>query len=233
MLHVVTWLWRQNGYRSQFESAHVNTLRRMVARHLSVPHDFICLTDMPEGLDPEIRALPMPKVPEITVKPDRPNCFRRLWAFSAEASDVIGPRFLSLDLDVVITADITPLVCRPDQFVMYGDTARRTTYNGSLLLMTAGSRRQVWDQFKGAASYRETQRLGMIGSDQAWISHVLGPGESVFTRSDGVYSFRNEIARRWPRDLPTNARIVVFHGKPDPWQASVQRDFPWIKDHYR
>lgn len=238
-LKVITWLWSQPNYRSKFEACHVNTLRSMVARNLSEPHEFVCLTNTPEGVDSSIRVVPVSIVPDVPVPEGRPNCFRRLWTFSDEAAEVIGPRILSLDLDCVITGELDSLIPRasgPIDFKMWGDTARNTQYNGSMVYMRAGSRKQVWDNFiiDPAAAWKRTKASGMIGSDQAWISLTLGRGEAMWTGLDGVYSFRNQIAMRRPkRDLPSNARIVFFHGIPDPWDKAVQRDYSWIREHYR
>lgn len=238
MLTVVTWLWQQPHYRSKFDATHVNTLRSMVSRHMSIPHEFVCVTNTPEGIDSRVRIVPISIIPEVPVPEGRPNCFRRLWAFSEEAERVLGPRILSLDLDCVITADLAPAVPFHTgiAFKMWGDTARTTQYNGSMVYRLAGRRRQVWDEFikSPAQAWSRVRQSRLIGSDQAWISLILGRGEAMWTAADGVYSFRNQIATRRPkRDLPPNARIVFFHGLPDPWEPAVQRDYPWIKEHYR
>ena len=57
-LTVVTWKWSVPGYRSDFCAEHVNVLRRMVARHYSRPHRFCCVTNEPEGLDPQVEVIP-------------------------------------------------------------------------------------------------------------------------------------------------------------------------------
>ena len=235
-LTVVCWKWKpQPDYRSQFGPETVNVLKNMVARHYRRPHDFVCVTDDPEGIDRSIRIVPLWKdhadIPNPTSRRN-PSCYRRLRAFSAEAADLFGPRFVSLDLDCVITGDLEPLWDRPEEFVIWGDTARRTPYNGGMFLLTAGSRRRVWDEFDPDCSPALTRSLGMIGSDQAWIAACLGPGEPRWTIDDGVYSFNNHI-RRCGGKLPANARIVFFHGRADPWQTEVQSQYPWVKAHWQ
>lgn len=241
MLTIVTWKWTQPGYRSVFTAEHVNTLASMVRRNLRIPHRFVCFTDDAAGLRGDIFVHNLPSaavVPAIDGQPMRPNCFRRLWAFgeSQHHFAVLGDRFVSIDLDCVITGDLTPLFDVPDDFKMWGDTARSTQYNGSLWLMRTGKRAHVWHEFlrTGAAeAYNTTRKAGMIGTDQAWISHVLGRGEAMWTREDGVYSFRNQVAQRPKRDLPVNAKIIFFHGRHDPWHDDVQRAYPWVREHYR
>lgn len=235
MLDIVCFKWRpQLGYRSQFGPETVNTLRSMLARHYQKPHRLTCITDDPAGIHPDVRIIPLWNDHAELPSPHggkNPACYRRLKLFSAEAKHVIGPRFVALDLDCVITADVSPIFDRTEDFLMYGNTNPRTPYNGSLLLMTAGARRQVWERFEPRTSPRQAMQARFYGSDQAWISYCLGPHEAKFTKRDGIYSFRNDLQRR--RDLPADARIVVFHGKHDPWEESIQRQYPWVKAHYR
>lgn len=236
MLDVICWKWKPAGqYRSTFGPETVNTLRRMVARHYSKPHRFSCITDDPHGIDPDVRIIPLwddlAKVPS-PYGAGHPSCYRRLKAFSTEAANIIGPRFVSLDLDCVITGDMSPVWDRPDDFVIWGDTARGTPYNGSMFLMTAGARRQVWEKFDQVQSPKLGRMMNYIGSDQAWIGACLGPNEKKWTRRDGVYSYRNEIRNRGG-GIPIDARIVFFHGAFDPWMPQIQSRHPWVLRHYR
>ena len=125
---------------------------------------------------------------------------------------------------------MAPLWDRKEPFVIWGDTNPQTLYNGSMMLLSAGARRQVWDRFDPDSSPAKAKGSGNFGSDQAWISYSLGKGEAKWTRQDGVYSFRNEIQRGGGL-LPANARIVMFHGVVDPWSAAAQR-LPWVRQHW-
>lgn len=231
----VTWKWVPPGrYRSHFGPETVNTLRAMVARHYPKPHRFVCVTDDAEGLDPRVDVIPAWNDYADLPPPcggRNPSCYRRLRMFHPAIGDVFGPRFLSMDLDVVVTADLTPIVERPEDFVIWGDTNPRTFYNGSLVLMTAGARPHVWTTFDPIASPLAAKAAGHFGSDQGWISHCLGKGEATWTKDDGVYSFQNHLKPQAGL-LPENARIVVFHGHQDPWAREVQRTYPWVRQHW-
>jgi hypothetical protein len=234
-LSVVCWKWRSRpGYRSAFGPDAVNVLRRMVARHYPDPHRFICVTDDPQGLDPEVTVVPLWDEFAEVPNPNgalQPSCYRRLKAFSADAVQWFGERFVSVDLDTVIVNDLRPLWNRPEDFVIWGETNPRSFYNGSMWLMTAGARRQVYDDFDPQTSPREAHRHGRFGSDQGWISHRLGPGEAMWGRDDGVYSFRVHL-NSGTTALPADARMVMFHGKEDPWCPLGQR-LEWVREHYR
>lgn len=236
MLTVVTWKWPPAvGYRSTFGPETVNTLRAMVRRHYPHPHRFVCVTRETNGLDPDVEVrepwddfahVPSPHGAK------NPSCYRRLRLFHPDAAQWFGGRFVSLDLDVVITGDVTSLWHRPEDVVFWGDTNPRTHYNGSMVLMTAGARPHVWQDFDPACSPRLAMASGAWGSDQGWISYRLGGQEAKWSRADGVYSFRNDIAAAG-RTLPPNCRLVVFHGRHDPWSSYVQANYPWVRAHYR
>lgn len=234
-LRIVTFKWRTPGYRSAFSAEHVNVLRNMVERHYDAPHEFLCVTDDAEGLDRRIRVVPLWEDHCKLLNPGsakRPSCYRRLKLFSAEAAELIGPRFVSLDLDVVVTGDLKPLFDRPEDFVMWGSTHPRTPYNGSLMLMTAGARRQVWEDFDARRSPAATKKAGLMGSDQAWISHRLGCGEATWCTGDGVYSYPLHVVPSGGA-LPPDARVVVFHGPIDPWSDRAQQEHAWVREHWR
>lgn len=234
MLSVVSWKWRPlPGYRSAFAATHVNVLRRMVARHYPTPHRFLCVTDDAAGLDPEVEVVPLwPDFADVPSPwgPRQPSCYRRLRAFAPDIASVFGDRFVSLDLDVVVTGDLAPLWDRPEDFVIWGDTNPRTRYNGSMFLLRAGARPEVWSRFHPARSPQQAKAAGQFGSDQGWISYVLGPKEARWTAKDGVYSYRNEIVPK-SGALPSNARIVIFHGAVDPWSKDAWR-LPWVRAHW-
>lgn len=235
-MEFVCFKWKPaTHYRSNFGPEHVNTLWKMLRRHYEGPARLTCVTDDPAGIDKEIRVMPLWKDHAKLASPHgagNPSCYRRLRAWGAEAEEWFGPRFMTLDLDVVITGNLNPLVDVPEDFRIWGDTAKGTPYNGSLVLMTAGARRQVWDKFDPVKSPARGQALGYIGSDQAWIAACLGPNEKKWTSKDGVYSYRNEIQHKEGR-LPAGARIVVFHGSVDPWSPAARARHDWVREHYR
>jgi SAM-dependent methyltransferase len=232
---VVCWLWSPPAdYHTTYTAAHVNVLRRMVARHYPRPVRFMCVTAQTAGLDREVEVvcpwedfvgLPGPHGPRF------PSCYRRLRAFAPDIADTFGRRFVTLDLDGVILGDLRPLWDRPEDFVIWKDTYAGARYNGSMVLMTAGARTQVWDTFDPATSPAQTLAAGDCnGSDQGWISFVLGRHEATWTDRDGVYSYKNQVKRG--SGLPSNARVVFFHGTVKPWSVKASR-LSWVRAAYQ
>mgnify|MGYP007100059783 CR=1 FL=1 len=234
MLKIVCFKWKPvNFYRTYFGGEQVNILRNMVKRHLTIPHEFICITDNAEGIDPDIKIIPLWESP---VKKFggilKPNCFTRIRAFSKEMKEIIGDEFCWLDLDCVILNNIDSLFHGHATFRMWEATNPENYYNGSMVYMQAGARAEVWEKFNPETSPREAADAGFVGSDQAWISHILGKGEQTYNAMDGVYTYRYIRDRFTPDQYPQNARIVFFPGKFNPWDEVLQMHHSWIKNNY-
>jgi hypothetical protein len=103
-------------------------------------------------------------------------------------------------------------------------------YNGSMMLMTTGAREKVWKAFDPMLSPGITKAAGLRGTDQAWIQFVMGNKEAVWNTKDGVYAYRTHCSPSGK--LPRDARMVVFWGKPDPWDEITRTKSPWVKRFY-
>jgi hypothetical protein len=234
-LTFVSWRWAPPiGYRSQFSPETVYALREMLQKNYPHPHRFVCVTDQPDALR-GIETIPLWRDLSDMPSPlghSYPSCYRRLKVFAPDAGETFGPRIVSIDLDTVIVGDLTALFDRPEDVVLWGesDFPGRQHYCGSMWMLKTGTRPHVWTTFDPLKSPALAKRAGARGSDQAWLSYALGPKEARWTRKDGVYSYRKDIARRGI-DLPSDARIVFWHGKVDPWSHAAQ-NIPWVKEHY-
>jgi hypothetical protein len=240
MINIVTFKWNRilTGFQlpsiCDYTSKHVNILHNSIKRNITVPYRFICITDDPTGIDSDI------EIVELWDKyKSLGGCYNRLYLFSKDMKSLIGDRILSIDLDVVITANIDEIVSRTEDFVMneYNIEANKNAthqyYNGSLVLMNAGARSKVWKHFHNPGSLEvlehRRKRNELVGTDQAWISHLLGPTEETFTPEyDGVYDFRKIPVKHI---LPNNAKMVFFHGKRDP--STLVHSYEWIREHWR
>src|SRR6185503_15518590 len=145
MISVCCFLWRDDARQRSytFDERHVITLRNMVARHLKLPHEFVCVTER-EFIADVIRCVLLDDRSHVPG-----TCGRKLTVWAPDAATRIGKRILALDLDMVIVDDITPLIDRPEPNVMfrnpnYTDGGRRAFYQGSIQLLNAGSQPHVW-----------------------------------------------------------------------------------------
>jgi hypothetical protein len=225
VITIVSWLWTNDprhasrvagGYRVE----HVARLSRMVAANLALPHDFAVVTDRPTHEFPsDIRVIPI-----WDDYATMGHCWRRLKAFAPEMREIIGPRFAWIDLDCCVVGDLTPLLDRPEDAVFWSPKTTASYYNGSLVLLTAGSRARVWDTFDPERSPQLAKEAGMKGSDQAWWSYVLGPNEARWTQRDGVVSFFKDCRNQ----RPAGTRIVFFPGRLKANADMVRATAPWI-----
>lgn len=225
---VVAWKWG-----SMYGPDHVHRLRNMVARHLRLDHEFVLITDNAAGIDPSIRVIPL-----WNDLKDEGYCMRRLKAFMPEMREIIGPRFVWLDLDIVIVGDVTPLFDCAADFKISGVELRPQPYNGSIVLMNAGARPQVFRDYDRSRHERARTEKRYGGSDQRWIAEILGENEETWTEADGIYNWRDHIAPEPPDGtggaLPENARIIVMNSRIfDPSRADCQAKAPWILDHWK
>lgn len=227
MLTAMTHLWAQPGGRTRYTAEHVNIWADMVDRHLSLDHELACVTDMPDGIDPRIRIIAPPgdfdsvRIP--TWGEHMPQCLRRLSMFRPDAAEVYGAgRFVNMDLDCVISGSLDPLFDRDDDIVLYRGTTMARPYNGSMVMLKAGTRVKVFDQFTPEGAIEAGQRY--LGSDQAWISHVLGEGEATWGVDDGVHAWGSS----WNRGEP---RLTFFLTKEKPWQFAEAGE-PFVMEHY-
>lgn len=218
MITVVTYLWGV-----AYKPSHVQRLAASVARWLTAPHRFVCITDQQV---PGVKTLadPARQYPR--------RCYRRLWLFS-EAARGLGETLLHLDLDVVVCGPLDGLVPRASDLAVYkagSIAAQGYSLNPSVLWLRTGTQTDLWDAF----TTRPTQlaaaanKAGFWGSDQAVLS-LLRQGVPVDTVGDaeGVVSFRR-IRSEGLTAPPPGTRLVSFHGRRTPFEKDVQAAHPWI-----
>jgi hypothetical protein len=224
MLTVMCWFWAQPGSRTQFTATHVNIWAAMIRRHCTLDIRLACVTDIPEGIDPSIEIIAPPGFHDglqtSRWKGGRPSCYRRLAMFAPDAGKIFGERFVSMDLDVVIGGNIDAILSREEDIVICAPSqvGARWLYNGSMVMMDAGCRPCVYEDFTPEKAEQASRRF--VGSDQAWLAYSLGGGEALFKPSDGVV--------RW--GSAHEGPMVFFPGNVKPWHAISH---PFVAEHYR
>lgn len=227
---MVCFQWN-SGYRD-YKPEYVNILARGVQRHLPIPHKFFCVTEETNGFSSDVTVIPTPDLAREVGKipspegPKFPSSYRRLWAFSEEAK-CLGDRVMMLDIDCVITGDLSPLFEPQDDFIGWRPSSqwgKSSRVAGGTWLLRTGTRTVVWTSFSKEAAAR-ARSAGFRGSDQAWISYVLGAHVKVWKQNCGIYQAQ-QMKKAAFKVLPADARIVHFNGGFKVWAA---RDIPWIK----
>lgn len=230
---VVLWKWGR-----KFGVAHVEKMRHMLSRHLSLPHRIVCITDRPKELPKGIEPAPMPKLLPWDVKG-----LRRMWLYS-KAAGALGDRLLQLDLDMILTDSIDPIVDRPEPFVIWKSDSNfkdKWAYNASVMLITPGAQEPLWQRYMADPRriFDEADKDGWnskVCSDQAIACYLLkGQDVPVWTDADGIRAYRVFAGKHGDRGqvLPEGTRIVSFHGPRDPSMPELQAKSPWIREHWK
>lgn len=237
--HVLCMKWGQ-----KYSSDYVNRLYAMVRRHLPGPFEFICLTDNPAGIRTEVTCLPIPPLDLPLGIPERG--WKKLGVFQANLYDRQGVA-LFLDLDVVITGDLTPFFDHPGEFLIIHDYKRpwRITGNSSVFRFNLGAHADVLENFKAQTDQIRKQ----FRNEQAYLSdHLHRQGQLSYWPATWCPSFKYHCIPSWPRNywqeplIPQGARVVIFHGECNPPDALVGRrnrrfrvirPAKWIHAHWR
>jgi hypothetical protein len=246
-VNFVVWIWKGNR---KYEAEHVNHLYRQLDRVCPGRFTLTCVTDDTSGFHSKIRVVETPpaaRALRYLLTPEKanfPSCYPRLWMFSEEAR-LLGERVMLIDVDLVFTADPSPLWQRHEEFVGWRPMrtwGRETRFGGGIYLLTTGTRTDVWTSFKGAESIKLARAAGLRGSDQAWLSYCLASKEAMWPRNSGIYSVRDlthELKRarvvkrtKPPLSLPADALIVQFNGPDKPWHIDAHSRHEWLRTHF-
>lgn len=227
----ITFLW--NRQQSGLSPANVHALKKMIEIGYGAKHRFVCITDDPNGLECETYPL-WPDYSELKNLHDNSlvSCYRRLKLFSKWAEGEFGYRRINLDLDCVVTGDLRPLFIKDDPFVGWQvpGTFHDSVYQGSMWMINGSKFEYVWDEFNPEFSPKLTHAAGFGGTDQAWMSMVIGR-RAFWNNLDGVYNWKTDLVPRLGILPPS--RIVFFPGENGkPWSKNTRAQHPWIKEFY-
>jgi len=228
---------------TKFPALYVNRLYNMVKRNLTTPYRFVCLTDNPEGLIPNIGLVSLEEKFEY--------CWTKIELFKP-GNFSYDELCLFLDLDVVITSNIDKLVTfQPEnKFVglldWYGPR-KKPRYNSSVLRFYGNSNTHLYSyllaQLKDGTSRWGREFDAYLGSndkvvlwegkkryagDQEWISDYVYPQKEIKANSfpkNWIMSYKKHGRKR----LPKKCKIMVFHGFPKPHE--VYNDY--VKEHWK
>lgn len=218
MLKVVSFFWGE-----KYTPAHVDKLYHALRKNLHIPFEYVLFTDKKLPINENIDQRPLwDKCRNLG------GCYNRLYIFHEKWEKELAQRFICIDLDCVITGDITPIFSRQEDFIINAYQPLKNNkglidqrYNGAMFMMNAGARKSVWHEFDPKKTPKILkQDPAIVGTDQAWIRKHLGPGERTWNVDDGIYEARN-----LGHKLPANCRLVFFAGDRDPSTSRLN----WVR----
>lgn len=202
-----------------YDAEWVRKLRDGVARNLSLPHRFVCLSDVD---------VPCERVPLATG-------WKGWWSKIELFRELTG-HTLYFDLDSVVVGSLDRIAEYPHRFTMSHDF-----YHGnpcSTAMAWNGDYSFIYEMFKdnpaGYAKYYDgllakEKRIG----DQAFIEDCLkkrGLPIDFFQNVTGRYSVASYKVDKCDKALPPDAGVVAMHGRPKPHQLG---HIKWVKEHWR
>lgn len=157
-----------------YTADYVVRLERMVRRHLARPFRFVCFTDQPEAFTAPIETIRISS--QLPGCPQAVGYWNKLQIFNTKHA--LTGRVLFLDLDVLVVADLAPVVDYPTSFALAScqmalerpaigvDSIGRTIlrrFNGSVMAFDAGAVSDLWDAWTPSVTRR-------LQGDQDWYA---------------------------------------------------------------
>lgn len=203
---------------NRYSADYPNRMLSMLRRHLKTPFRFYCITDNPAGLDRDILSL-CPIIPLA-------GWWNKLLLFSPF---VPSGRMMYLDLDQVITGDITEMVenARPP-FACYADHIewQGVKLGTAMMIFDPSDYHKIWRDFY---QHREhVMRRYADGGDQIYLGQFFG-GEVDYLNErypGAIASYKFDLNREQPGP---GVKLVNFHGRPKPHEVEQ----PWLLEHWR
>jgi hypothetical protein len=171
--------------------------------HLSLPHEFICITES-----------------------DLPGWWGKVRLFGENSRE----RNLWFDLDVVITGPLDGLCERVDNDIRTAKNWAQSGWGGcqsSVMYWEGDNGRVINDTFDPAIAHWPPRNDGnTLWGDQEWITHLRDKGvinPSYFDTKD-VVSYKYHC--RGKDRYPAGAKVVAFHGRPKPYEVNEA----WVRE---
>lgn len=189
-LTVVTYWW--GDWCGNCGPKYVEKLYYALKEHTTVPYDFVCFTDQPEKLN----------VPCVKFKP------RFKWNLNKfEAYNHLQGRILTLDLDTLILKNIDDILEFDEEFITCSGAYQPNKAGGSIVGTTAEyGYKNIWLPLINSTE-KITKETG--GSERFFFRKYLSNIEFFQNKYQGIYSYKVD-------GMKSDARIVIFHGKPRP-----------------
>jgi len=192
---------------TKYGPEYVNRLASMVRRHTTLDPRFVCFTEDTEGLTPDIETAPLPEE-------GLQGWWNKVALFKSDLNSVEG-RLLYLDLDVIVTGSLDPLLRYESSFTIM-DNDYVPGFNTSVVLFEAGSYPKIWEDFTPDIAAK-------TGGDQDWVS--LCVPEADLWPDGWCVPYRLRAVQGPPED----AKVVAFCGRPNPSEYPA----PWIADLWK
>ena len=227
----------------KFPVDYVNRLYSMVLNNMNSKFRFVCFTENAEGIRPEVEIQGLPELDLPAGSPERG--WRKLTVLKKGFGGLSGPT-LFLDLDIVVVGNLDVFFNQPGNFLIAHDkkNLKKREGNSSVFRFEIGKYSQILDYFEKNSEQVKNE----VRHEQAYLSREIDRlGKLKFWPDDWVPSFKYKCCPTWVKSwfeapsIPNGARIILFHGLPNPpeaikgqsgkWYRHIQ-PFPRIKEYW-
>lgn len=213
MLNVV--MIQTNNYQGRGSEYARRLASQLRANLTKTPHRISCITDDAANQYPRMKVKPAdPRLPGWwqKIRLFKPGMFRD------------GERIAFFDLDTVVVRPIDFLADYAGDFATLHDFWYPQGLGPAVMLWRSGWGSDIWDEFvaegmpmtdpRGDQAWIENRQQGRIRKEADILQHLY-PGRFVSYKSDCT------------RELPRDAHVVCFHGKPRPHEVNG-----WVKPYW-
>jgi len=190
----------------------VEKLRRGVARHMSQPHRFVCLSDVDLPCE------------TIKLEHDWPGWWSKIELFRPRV--IIGPT-IYLDLDTIITGSLEPFIDLPYDFAMLESFHSKDMVGSGVMWFKDRAPEGVYDRFiqgpQRVMDHYNSVKIGAYRGDQAFVWDTLGRKVDKIA-SPALRSYKMHCRN----GLPEGTSIVAFHGRPRPTEINPK----WLLENW-
>lgn len=195
-----------------YDAEWARKLRDGVERHLTLPHRFLCLSDV---------EVPCERIP---LEHNWPGWWSKIELFNGK----LPTPCLYLDLDTIITGSLDELFKCPYDFAMLRNF-NNPEMVGSGVMWFNKVPTKVYEKFikqpEAYIAHHKRVENGSYCGDQAFVWDALGRKVDLITDSfNNIKSYKRHCRKALPKDTS----IVCFHGHPRPCSVSDE----WVKENW-
>ncbi|WFF37852.1 glycosyltransferase [Moraxella nasibovis] len=222
---------------TKYGAEYVNRLYNMVERNLTLPFTFVCLTDDPAGIRPEVQCYPIPELNLPSNIPERG--WKKLTTFKPDLYGLKGTA-LFLDIDIVIVDNIdcffTHQAQHDDSVMIIRDWKKpwRMVGNSSVYRFKVGQ-----NTHPNLLSYFENnfeKIRSEVRHEQAFLSNYLREHHHLeYWDPSWCVSYKYHCLQKIPMAYfkppvkPKDAKIIIFHGEINPPDAIAGGGGKWYR----
>lgn len=198
---------------TKYGADYVNKLAAMVARHTTLPHTFLCLTDDPRGVT--CRTVP--------IGTTLPGWWAKLVLFKPHPALADG-RTVFLDLDTVIVGNMDFLLQYDGPFAILRDFYRPQGLGSAIMSIAPGFGQRIWERFQGLGVHNTDAFWGDQAAIEAFVQRdQVERWQDIFP--DKIVSYKVHCQN----GLPPAAKVICFHGEPK--MADLHEEH-WIRKEW-